>query len=76
MTDKLLKPAEIALALGVSRSFAYHLIRSGELRSVRIGRSVRVHPQDLEAYIKFHTSGTELTTIISEQKLISMRGAE
>jgi excisionase family DNA binding protein len=39
----LLRPAEAARALSVSRSKAYQMIKDGTLRSVRLGnRSVRV----------------------------------
>ena len=48
---KLLKPAEIADLLGISRSFAYHLLQTGAIPVVRLGRACRVRPQDLENYI-------------------------
>jgi len=35
----------------VSRSMAWKLIAHGQLRSLRIGRAVRVRQVDLEAYI-------------------------
>ena len=47
----LLRPAEVALALGIGRATAYQLIATGELPSVRIGRSVRVPRQALEKWI-------------------------
>jgi len=49
---RLLKAGEVAACLNVSRSFAYHLIQTGELPTVRLGKSVRVRPQDLEAFIE------------------------
>lgn len=48
---RLLRIEEIAERLAVSRSMAWKLIAHGELRSVRIGRAVRVRPADLEAYV-------------------------
>jgi excisionase family DNA binding protein len=43
MERVLLRPAEAAKALSVSRSKAYQMIADGTLRSVRLGgRSVRV----------------------------------
>ena len=42
MERLLLKPAEFAEAIGVSRSRGYELIERGEVPSVRIGNSVRV----------------------------------
>jgi excisionase family DNA binding protein len=41
-----LRPAEVAEAIGVSRSKAYELIASGAIPSIRFGASVRV-PVDL-----------------------------
>jgi excisionase family DNA binding protein len=49
---RLLKAGEVAACLNVSRSFAYHLIQTGELPTVRLGKACRVRPQDLEAYIE------------------------
>jgi excisionase family DNA binding protein len=50
--EKLLKGNEVAKVLNVSRSYAYLLMQSGELPIVRLGRSVRVRPIDLEKFIK------------------------
>ena len=50
-TARLLRIEEIAERLAVSRSMAWKLIALGHLRSVRIGRAVRVRPQDLEDYV-------------------------
>ncbi len=50
-TVRLLRIEEIADRLAVSRSMAWKLIAIGQLRSIRIGRAVRVRPQDLEAYV-------------------------
>jgi excisionase family DNA binding protein len=49
--ERLLRIDDIAQRLAVSRSMAWKLVTYGQLRSVRIGRSVRVRPADLEAYI-------------------------
>lgn len=53
---RLLRIEEIAQRLAVSRSMAWKLIAYGELRAIRIGRAVRVRPQDLEAYIAANAS--------------------
>jgi len=50
-TLRLLRIEEVAQRLAVSRSMAWKLIAVGHLRSVRIGRAVRVRPQDLEDYV-------------------------
>ena len=49
--EKLLKGNEVARLLNVSRSFAYLLMQTGHIPTVRLGRSIRVRPQDLVEYI-------------------------
>jgi excisionase family DNA binding protein len=48
---RLLRIEDVADRLAVSRSMAWKLVATGELRSIRIGRAVRVRPADLEAYL-------------------------
>ena len=50
-SGRLLRIEAVAKRLSVSRSMAWKLIDSGALRSVRIGRAVRVRPADLEHYL-------------------------
>jgi excisionase family DNA binding protein len=50
-TARLLRIEDVADRLTVSRSMAWKLVAAGEVRSVRIGRAVRVRPADLEAYL-------------------------
>jgi len=52
MNTKLLKLDDVAITLGVSRSYAYQLARTGQLPSVKLGKSVRVRPEDLERFIQ------------------------
>ena len=42
MEKLLLKPAEVSELAGLGKSKTYELIATGEIPSVRIGRSVRV----------------------------------
>jgi excisionase family DNA binding protein len=49
---RLMKASDVAACLNVSRSFAYHLIQTGELPAVRLGKACRVRPQDLVEYIE------------------------
>jgi excisionase family DNA binding protein len=46
----LLTAAAAAKRLGISSVYLYELARTGELRSVRIGRAVRFRPTDLDAF--------------------------
>jgi excisionase family DNA binding protein len=47
----LLTIAEVAELLGVSIETVRRRINTGELRVIRDGRIIRIHPDDLEAYI-------------------------
>jgi len=58
MLTKLLKSDEIAELLGVSKSFAYKLIRLGTLPSIRMGRSVRVRQEDLDTFVITNIQGS------------------
>lgn len=40
-----LRVEELMLVLGIGRNTAYELIRSGQIRSIRVGRQLRV-PKD------------------------------
>ncbi len=51
MIRLLLTTGEVADLLGVSRTTVYDLIRTGRLASVRIGRSRRIHRDEIVAYI-------------------------
>ena len=48
---RFLTPAEVAEQLRVSSMTVYRLIKSGELRSARIGKSYRILPEDVDAYL-------------------------
>ena len=47
-----LKPIQLAGYLQISRTFANHLLQTGEILTVCIGHTHRVRPQDLLAYIE------------------------
>lgn len=52
MDGKLLTGAEVAQVLQVNKSFAHLLMQRGDLPVVRLGRLVRVRPEDLEKFIE------------------------
>lgn len=53
MNNRLLyRVREVAEMLGIGRSKAYELVRTGEIPSVRLGASVRVRGQDLQDYVE------------------------
>ncbi len=55
--EKLLKGSEVANLLGVSKSFVYLLMQSGEIPTVRLRHAVRVRPKDLADYIEKNVRG-------------------
>jgi excisionase family DNA binding protein len=48
---KLMTVREVADILSIGRTKAYQLIKSKEIPSIGVGRSVRVHPDALAEYI-------------------------
>jgi excisionase family DNA binding protein len=55
--NRLLKVMEVLPLIGLSRSKVYEMTRTGELPTVRIGRSVRVPTAGLMAWIERNTLG-------------------
>ena len=50
--ERLLRVPEVAVLLRVEPARIYHLIRQGLLPVVRLGRSVRVHPDELDRWAR------------------------
>ena len=75
MSTALLKPCEVAATLRISRSLAYRLIRQGEIRSVRIGRTVRVQVQDLENFIQANSVEPDFSVTTLPDRFQQERGA-
>ncbi len=60
LTDRLLlKVPEAANVTGYAASFLWKLIADGRLPAVRVGRSVRIRRDDLEAFLDAHRTGGE-----------------
>ncbi len=51
IVERLLKYDEAAKLLGVTGRTVFTLIKTGKLPAVRFGRSVRIDPGDLRAFI-------------------------
>ena len=51
-TNSLLKAAEVAKILNISRSLTYRLFQEGKIPTIRINKAVRVMPKDLITYIQ------------------------
>jgi excisionase family DNA binding protein len=52
--EDLLTIDQVAARLKLSQYRAYELCRQGELKAIRLGKSVRVKPSDLQAYVSQH----------------------
>lgn len=50
--SRLYTAEETGKLLGVSTRTLYTLSARGELPCIKVGRSVRYHPDDIDAYIK------------------------
>ena len=48
----VMTPAEAAQALGIGRNSIYALLRSGELRSIRVGKLIKIPRTALEEYLQ------------------------
>jgi excisionase family DNA binding protein len=55
----LLKTSELSKLLQISKSCAYRLMKTGEIPTIRIGKSVRVRKEDLERFIDGSRNITE-----------------
>ncbi len=53
---QLLRMAEVAAALGISRSKAYQLAAAGEIPTIRVGSSVRVPSRALASWVEARTA--------------------
>jgi excisionase family DNA binding protein len=51
MEPTLLRPPEVAHQLGLGRSKVYQLMATGDLRTVHIGRAVRIPAAEVEAFV-------------------------
>jgi excisionase family DNA binding protein len=57
--ELLITVPEAARRLGIGRSHVYRYIDDGRLRSVRLGRSRRIAPVDLAAFVaRVRTAGS------------------
>ena len=50
----LLSVPELCQELGMGKSWVYRRLRSGEIPSVKLGRSIKVKREDLEEYLERH----------------------
>jgi excisionase family DNA binding protein len=51
---QLLSTDEVCEALGMGKSWTYRKLKSGEIPSVKLGRSIKVKREELEEYLEKH----------------------
>jgi excisionase family DNA binding protein len=51
---QLLSIPQLCQELGMGKSWIYRRLRSGEIPSIRLGRSIKVRRDELEAYLQSH----------------------
>ena len=56
-SNQLLKGRDIARILNISLPLAYRLLETGEIKSIRFGRTVRCMPSALEEFLTKHQVG-------------------
>ncbi len=52
MISKLLRGEEVAEILNISKAFAYRLMAEGQIPTIKMGRAVRVRPEELDRFIQ------------------------
>ena len=57
-SSQLLKAGDVSKILNISRSMTYRLLDQGEIPCIHINQAVRVHPNDLEAFINKNRSSS------------------
>jgi excisionase family DNA binding protein len=70
----LLRVPEVASRLSLTERTVWRLLASGDLPSVRIGRSVRISPRDLEQFLHMHRDGIGIPELL--ERLESALSAE
>jgi excisionase family DNA binding protein len=50
--SKLLSLAEVCQELGMSKTWVYHKLKSGEIPSIKLGRNFKVKRSDLKQYLE------------------------
>ena len=67
MEQLLVRPSEAAELLGLGRSKVYALIASGELPSVKIGKSIRVPVEELRQWVHGRVSAPDTIPLAAER---------
>jgi excisionase family DNA binding protein len=71
----LLKYREAAKVLGVTERTVWAMVDRGTLPAVRFGRSVRIDPADLRAFIEETKRGSSVSALLGERAEARRGGA-
>jgi excisionase family DNA binding protein len=54
MDEHLLSARDVARLLHISLSYAYLLMKRGDIRTIHMGHAIRVRPEDLDRFLEEH----------------------
>src|SRR5918993_2622846 len=66
---QLLSIPQLCQELGMGKSWIYRRLRSGEIPSIRLGRSIKVRRDELEEYLERHHSPERVQALQEEDSL-------
>jgi excisionase family DNA binding protein len=64
---QLLSIPQLCQELGMGKSWIYRRLRSGEIPSVRLGRSIKVRRDELEEYLERHHYPARAQEVLQEE---------
>jgi excisionase family DNA binding protein len=64
---QLLSIPQLCQELGMGKSWIYRRLRSGEIPSVRLGRTIKVRRDELEQYLERHHSAERVQEALQEE---------
>jgi excisionase family DNA binding protein len=64
---QLLSIPQLCQELGMGKNWIYRRLRSGEIPSIRLGRSIKVRRDELEAYLERHHYPARAQEVLREE---------
>jgi excisionase family DNA binding protein len=65
METLLYKPPQVAEILNLGRSKTYELIATGQIKSIRIGRAIRIPAKALREYVEYQEQEAQAQAKVS-----------
>lgn len=66
--SKVLRVGDVAVVLGISKQMGYKLLEYGELKHVRVGRSIRISTENVQEYLEGRRIKAEQTSSFARKK--------